>query len=61
MIVTMASAGVGEWESPTLGFRFLRGRLQQCWSVHSIATDGREYMKDEWRDVPDATPQGPTP
>ena len=61
MIVTMASAGVGEWQSPTLGLRFLRGRLQQCWRIHYIADDNSEYMKDEWRDVPDATPQEPTP
>ena len=41
----------GTWGDPTLGLRFLNGRLQQAWAIRGAAE-----ARVEWRDVPDATP-----
>lgn len=49
---TIISSGGWELEEPTLGLRFLNGRLQQAWAIRSAAVS-----RVEWRDVPDATPQ----
>jgi hypothetical protein len=48
---------------PTLGLRFLNGRLQQMYEVSRIESSG-ETAGCEWRDVPsvnlaDATPKFP--
>lgn len=40
-----------ELEEPTLGLRFLNGRLQQAWAIRGAAE-----ARVEWREVPDATP-----
>jgi hypothetical protein len=46
-------------EEPTMCLRFKHGRLQQMFIVRDYENRIPGRAAEEWRDVPDATPQGP--
>ena len=50
-IMVLGTALGGTTGQQTVGLRFMHGRLQSLW----IIRHGNE-AREEWRDVPDATP-----
>lgn len=58
--VQMIGGKVGKdarYTQPTMGFRWMNGRLQQAWLTVQCGVVNQELERQiNWRDVPDETP-----